>query len=53
MVDGTYVGTLNATDAAAGRPLTSGQPITAVWSGADVGSRCTLSITGTEETGYR
>lgn len=53
LVDGTFTGNLDSTGRVSGIPLTSGQKVTAVWTGADVGTICTLSVTGTEESGYK
>jgi hypothetical protein len=46
LIDATYSGALNSTSRVAGFPLTNGGKIFAVWSGADVGARATLSIYG-------
>lgn len=53
LVDGTFSGNLNSTDAAAASPLTAGQKVWAKWSNGDPGSVATLSINGTSQTGRR
>lgn len=53
LVDGTFTGNLNSTDAAGAFPITAGQKIWAEWLNGDPGSVATLSITGTVETGRR
>jgi hypothetical protein len=53
MVDGTYTGTLDSSGMVDSIPLTNGQKIKAVWTGADVGATLTLSITGTSTSNYR
>lgn len=47
LIDGTFTGSLNATGAVAGHPITAGNYIYAVWSGGDPNSTATLSIFGT------
>lgn len=53
LIDGTFTGNLDSTGRVSAMPLTNGQPITAVWTGCNVGDVCTLSISGTEESGYK
>ena len=51
VVDGTYTGELNSTDAVTGSELRLGAYVWAVWSGGDAGHQATLSVTGTAEIG--
>lgn len=44
LIDGTYTGTLDTTDVALS--LRAGDKVVAQWTGADVGSRCTLTLEG-------
>lgn len=53
LVDGTFSGNLNSTDAAASSSLTAGNKVWAKWSNGDPGSVATLSINGTVQTGRR
>lgn len=50
LVDGTFTGELDSTSRVDGIPLSNGQKIIAVWTGADVGATATLSILGTVTT---
>jgi hypothetical protein len=53
LVDGTFSGNLNSTDAVSSFPLTAGQKCWAKWSNGDPGSTAVLSITGVANTGRR
>lgn len=44
LIDGTYDGVLNHTDT--DRELANGEDVVCVWSGADVGATCTLTLEG-------
>ena len=44
LVDGTYTGTLDTSDVVV--DLQSGEILVCVWTGADIGARCTLTIEG-------
>jgi hypothetical protein len=51
LLDGTYTGEQNATDAITGSELRLGTYVWAVWSGGDAGAQATLTLTGTQEIG--
>jgi hypothetical protein len=45
LIDGTYTGTLDTTDTA--YSLRSGEKVVAVFTGASVGTQCTVTVEGT------
>lgn len=47
LVDGTYTGSLNSSDAVAQFPITQGNYVIAVWSGGDANANAQLTIWGT------
>lgn len=47
LYDGTYTGSLDASDCSVPLTLMNSMPILCVWTGGDVGATATLSITGT------
>lgn len=53
LVDGTFTGSLNSSDAVAGLPVGNGQKVFAVWHNGDPGSVATLTVIGTREVGRR
>jgi hypothetical protein len=48
LIDGTFTGTFDI-DNAADIPLSAGEFITVQWTGADVNSRCTVTVEGDQD----
>lgn len=51
LVDGTYTGEQNATDAVGGWELRLGNYVWAIWSGGDAGAQATLTLAGSQDIG--
>jgi hypothetical protein len=53
LVDATYTGNSDSTSKLEGTAVYPGHYVWAVWTGGDVGATATLSLFGTQKTGYR